>query len=466
MKRINKIVLSGAEVYPIVEGGKGIGASNGETAGAFAAAGAVGTISGVFPPAVNEDGAMVPLEFKGTTRKDRSREIINHSIEGSVREIKKAHEISEGRGRIHLNILWGIAGAEEILEKILEKTKGMLHGITCGAGMPYRLSAYAKKYGVYYYPIISSARAFNALWSRAYKEVPDLLGGLVYEDPWRAGGHNGLSNKENPSAPEDPVKRVGEIRGALLKQGLKDVPIIMAGGVWYLKNFEDWIDNKDLGPVAFQLGTRPLLTKESPISDAWKQKLLTIKKGDVVLNSYSATGFYSSAVNNDFLKELKDRSERQIPVSKEEKGEFAIPLSKSNKSYVYIKEEDRRKAIKWIQEGYRKVIETPDSTVIFVTGEKSKQIKKDQRDCKGCLAACKFSSWSSLDLKNFSTGLLPDPRSFCIFKTLQNIICGSNIENELLFSGHNTYMFSEDPFYKNGYIPTIKELIDRMLKGE
>ena len=28
----------------------------------------------------------------------------------------------------------------------------------------------------------------------------------MYEDPWLAGGHNGLSNLEDPKVPQDPYK--------------------------------------------------------------------------------------------------------------------------------------------------------------------------------------------------------------------------------------------------------------------
>ena len=78
--------------------------------------------------------------------------------------------------------------------------------------MPYRLSEIAAKFGVHYYPIVSSARAFNALWKRAYSKAATLLGGVVYEDPWLAGGHNGLSNGEEPEKPEDPFPRVLALR--------------------------------------------------------------------------------------------------------------------------------------------------------------------------------------------------------------------------------------------------------------
>ena len=77
---------------------------------------------------------------------------------------------------------------------------------------------------------------------------------------------------------------------------------LIAGGVWHLSDWEDWIDNPDLGPIAFQFGTRPLLTKESPIPKAWKEKLMELKKGDIKLHKFSPTGFYSSAVKNNFIK--------------------------------------------------------------------------------------------------------------------------------------------------------------------
>ena len=76
-----------------------------------------------------------------------------------------------------------MGGAERIITEVLEQAKGLIHGITCGAGMPYRLSDIAARFNVHYYPIISSARAFSALWKRAYSKTANLLGGVVYEDP-------------------------------------------------------------------------------------------------------------------------------------------------------------------------------------------------------------------------------------------------------------------------------------------
>ena len=136
--KLKPVVISGKEVLPIVEGGKGIGATNGVSAGAFAAAGAVGTFSGVNADRYDEQGNIIEQEYKSTTRRERHEELVAFGIEGAVQQAKIAHEKASGQGRIHMNILWEMGGAERILEGTLERTKGLIHGVTCGAGMPYR----------------------------------------------------------------------------------------------------------------------------------------------------------------------------------------------------------------------------------------------------------------------------------------------------------------------------------------
>ncbi|MBT5112256.1 MAG: nitronate monooxygenase [Rhodospirillales bacterium] len=465
MKPLQPLMISGKEVMPLVEGGKGVAVSNGITSGAWAASGGIGTISGVNADSYDDDGAVIPPVFLGKTRRERHEELIVNGIRGGLTQEKIAHEMQGGEGRIHMNILWEMGGAEEILKGILDSAKGMVHGVTCGAGMPYRLAEICAEYGVYYYPIVSSARAFRALWKRAYHKNAQWLGGVVYEDPWKAGGHNGLSNVEDPEIPENPMPRVMDLRKLMVECGLDSTPIVMAGGVWALQEWEDWLDNPDLGPMAFQFGTRPLLTKESPISDAWKTRLLTLKEGDVYLNHFSPTGFYSSAVRNTFLDELKTRSERQVAYSTKADGDLNTAFAVGARGReVFLAASDKPSAEGWVAEGYTDVLRTPDSTLIFVTPDRSHKIRRDQIECMGCLSACHFSNWSQNE--SGTTGRKADPRSFCIQKTLQAVSHTSDIENELMFSGHNAYRFKSDPFYANGFIPTVRELFERIVSGQ
>ena len=465
MKQIHPLMISGLEIPPLVEGGKGISISTGLTAGAWAAAGGAGTFSAVNADSYDEQGNVIPITYHGKTRRERHQELITYAIKGGITQARVAFETAANKGRIHMNVLWEMAAVEPILHGVLEGAKGLVHGITCGAGMPFKVAQISAQYGVYFYPIVSSARAFNILWKRAYHKFSEWLGGVVYEDPWLAGGHNGLSNTEDPLRPEDPYPRVKALRDLMRSFGLDHIPIIMAGGVWCLKEWSHWIDNPELGPIAFQFGTRPLLTQESPISDAWKRKLLTLKKGDIMLNQFSPTGFYSSAVVNPFLQELKQRSERQVAFT-------ATPVGEHDTQYlvgprgrpVYLTSSDFEHVSTWEAQGFTTAMRTPDTTLIFVKPDQSHQILQDQIDCMGCLSQCRFSNWAQNE--EGTTGKKADPRSFCIQKTLQEVSHGADVDQHLLFAGHGAYRFGTDPFYANGFIPTVKQLFDRILTGE
>lgn len=464
MKLLDALKVSGKEVLPLIEGGKGIAITDGACTGAWAAEGGVGTFSAVNADSYDAEGRIIPAIYQGKTRRERQSELISYAIKGGITQARIAHERSNGQGRIHMNVLWEMGGVEPILHGILSQCSQIIHGITCGAGLPYKLAEICAQYNVFYYPIVSSARAFRVLWKRSYSRFSEWLGGVVYEDPWLAGGHNGLSNVEDPLQPELPFPRVLELRQVMREYGLVAIPIIVAGGVWCLSEWQDWVGNPELGAIGFQFGTRPLLTQESPIPMAWKQKLLTLKKGDISLNRFSPTGFYSSAVRNPFLIDLEERSRRQIPYASEPSGAHVVPLSVGARGRsVYVTTEHKILAAQWIQQGFTHAMRTPDQTLIFVTAENEQQILADQAQCMGCLSACQFSNWSQND--EGTTGHRADPRSFCIQKTLQAVSHTDDIENQLVFAGHQAYRFANDPFYANGYIPTVKELVARLQTG-
>ncbi|MCB2013939.1 MAG: nitronate monooxygenase [Sphingobium sp.] len=465
-KGVKPIIYGGREVWPLVEGGKGVAVSNHMSSGAWAAAGGIGTVSAVNADSYDAMGNPIPQIYHGRTRAERHEELIAYAIDGAVEQVKRAFEIAGGKGAININVLWEMGGAQRVLHGVLERTKGMINGVTCGAGMPYKLSEIAAQYGVYYLPIVSSGRAFRALWKRAYSKAAEWLAAVVYEDPWLAGGHNGLSNAEDPTKPEDPYPRVKALRDTMREGGISDdVPIVMAGGVWYLRDWSDWIDNPELGSIAFQFGTRPLLTQESPIPQLWKDKLTTLDEGDILLHRFSPTGFYSSAVRTPFLRSLEARSERQIAFSREQAGDHTHQLDVGVKGKnFWVTPNDLQRARQWVGAGFTNALKTPDNTLVFVTDEERAEIRKDQTDCMGCLSHCGFSSWKDYD--DNTTGRLADPRSFCIQKTLQDIVHGGDPDQNLMFAGHGAYKFKQDPFYSNGFVPTVKQLVDRILTGD
>lgn len=461
---IKPLLISGTEVLPLIEGGKGVAVSDGASSGAWAAAGGVGTFSAVNAHIPGEEELSRLDSYSSKVRFKRHAEMIERAIRGGIAQAKIAYETSCHRGRIHMNVMWEMGGVEEILHGILSKVKNLVHGVTCGAGMPFRLTEICAKYGVKVYPIVSSARAFNILWRRAYNRFSEWLGGVVYEDPWLAGGHNGLSTLEDATRPEPPEPRVRSLRETMRACGLPDMmPIFMAGGVWCLSEWKDWIGNPDLGSIAFQFGTRPLLTQESPIPFSWKRRLLTLRRGDIKLNRFSPTGFPSSAVHNAFLKDLETRSKRQVPYLVRPEGAYTegVPIEGRVATVVYVRREDSREIQVWRTQGFDIALPTPSRTLVFVTKATHRMIQEDRANCIGCLSACRFSGWS----QDPAVQVTPDPRTFCIQKALQTIVMTDETEAALMFCGHQGYRFSEDPFYADGFIPTVKELVERIVVG-
>ena len=80
MRALKSLIISGREVLPLVEGGKGISISNGESSGAWASAGGVGTFSGVNADSYDPDGRKIEQIYYGKTRRERHEELLTYAI--------------------------------------------------------------------------------------------------------------------------------------------------------------------------------------------------------------------------------------------------------------------------------------------------------------------------------------------------------------------------------------------------
>jgi hypothetical protein len=99
MKAINAIRMGGVDVLPLVEGGKGVAISNGESSGTWASTGGVGTFSAVNADSYDETGKPIPQTYSGRTRRERHEELIAYAIRGGITQAQKAYELAGARGR-------------------------------------------------------------------------------------------------------------------------------------------------------------------------------------------------------------------------------------------------------------------------------------------------------------------------------------------------------------------------------
>lgn len=417
----------------------------------------------------------------GRLRQDRHEELVAWSIEGGILQAGIAHKTSGGKGRIRVNFLKMAGGTMRVMRGVLAGTRlpgggNMIHAVTMGAGLPTEEDAeICLNEGVYLDPIISSVMALKVLLKRTFKKwsgsYGDLIGAVVYEDPWLAGGHNGITSREDPNDPQDPYDRVKALRQFMNENGMRDIAIIMAGGVWHPRDWQHWLNNPDIGPVAFQFGTRDMLTQECPISDDWKRLLLSMQEGDVVLNKFSPTGFHSSAYRNQMIKDLYGEADRQVPFAPKRDGDMSEPVKRPGvpANGYYVTAPDSIRIDAWIAAGFGVPLRTPDDTLIFVSRERALEIRQHKNQCVGCLASCALSSWCQDPEKKYVTGRRPDPRAYCIRKSLVGAIQGLDLNKQLIFTGHNVFKASEDPLYRdeNGavFIPSVKQLVGCLMTG-
>ena len=83
-KGISPILYAGREVLPLIEGGKGVSATNHRSSGAWAAAGGIGTVSAVNADSYDPEGRIIPQIYHALTRRERHEELIRYAIDGAV----------------------------------------------------------------------------------------------------------------------------------------------------------------------------------------------------------------------------------------------------------------------------------------------------------------------------------------------------------------------------------------------
>ena len=84
-KGLQPILYGGREVWPLIEGGKGVSATNHASSGAWAAAGGIGTVSAVNADSYDPEGRIIPQVYNALTRRERHEEL-SAKKEGPARE--------------------------------------------------------------------------------------------------------------------------------------------------------------------------------------------------------------------------------------------------------------------------------------------------------------------------------------------------------------------------------------------
>lgn len=277
---------------PIVQGGMGVGVSLSGLAGAVAAAGGVGTISGIHP---------------GYRAPNFQADPYRANCEAIGEELARARKIAPG-GVIGFNFMTVMNHYDDYVREALAQGADF---IVSGAGLPTGLAKLAAGAGAAILPIVSSARALKLIVKR-WLQADRLPDAVVVEGPL-AGGHLGFAYDDMVAGTEAPLEScladvLDYVHTLEAAHGVT-IPVIAGGGV---RTHADTVRLMDLGAAGVQVGTRFVTTAECDAHPAFKQAYLDARPEDVRIIK-SPVGLAARAIDGPLLRRAD--AEGRIPVS-------------------------------------------------------------------------------------------------------------------------------------------------------
>lgn len=295
------LIIRGKELLPIVQGGMGVGISASSLSSAMARQGAIGTIASIDLRHLHPD---LLEESNRDAHKDKHTRLNLIALD---REIKKALELSEGKGMIAVNVMKAVTDYEALVRQACESGA---NAIVMGAGLPLELPDLTEDHpDVALFPILSESRGINIVLKRWMKKnrLPDAI---VIEHPNHAGGHLGATQLKDLGNERFTFSRVIDETMEIFKNlGLESekIPLILAGGMAKVKKiqtaFRTW------GANAVQIGTAFAVTHEGDAHDNFKDTLVGATPEDVV-EFISVAGLPARAVMTPFLQKYLQNVER------------------------------------------------------------------------------------------------------------------------------------------------------------
>ncbi|HYW58455.1 MAG TPA: nitronate monooxygenase family protein [Polaromonas sp.] len=286
--------LGGKSLVPVVQGGMGVCVSAGGLAGAVASMGGVGTLSSVDLRRLHPD--LMAKTGHLDKEPDAGAQIDAANLEALDREIRRARELSQGRGLLAVNVMKALTAYEAYVHQALASGADAL---VVGAGLPLDLPDLAKDFPrAALIPILSDARGVQLL-VRKWQKKGRLPDAIVIEHPGLAGGHLGAAKVADlHDARFDFEVVIPQVLEFFKTAGIeRDIPLIAAGGI---NCREDILRLQGLGASAVQLGTAFAVTQECDADPAFKKVLADAKPEDLV-EFISVAGLPARAVRTPWL---------------------------------------------------------------------------------------------------------------------------------------------------------------------
>lgn len=287
--------LGGKDLIPVVQGGMGVCVSAGGLAGAVARLGGMGTVSSVDLRRLHPD--LMAKTGHLDKEPDAREQIDAANLEALDREIRRARELSQGRGLIAVNVMKAVSAFEAYVRQALASG---VDAVVVGAGLPLDLPELARDHpATALIPILSDARGVQLL-VRKWQKKGRLPDAIVIEHPRLAGGHLGAAKVADLQDTRfDFEVVIPQVLEFFKTAGIeREIPLIAAGGI---NCRDDILRLQALGASAVQLGTAFAVTRECDANPAFKKVLAEAKPEDMV-EFVSVAGLPARAVRTPWLE--------------------------------------------------------------------------------------------------------------------------------------------------------------------
>jgi len=198
------------------------------------------------------------------------------SLEQLRAEIRKARELTNGKGYIGVNILFAARKFTDLVRTAMEEK---IDFVISGAGFSRDMFSWSKEFNVPIISIVSSAK---------FAKLAERLGAIaVVVEGKEAGGHLGTDRALKDILPE-VVKEV-------------NIPVIAAGGI---VDGYDIAEMLKLGANGVQMGTRFVASEECEAAESFKEMIIKASEEEGTVLIDSPVGLSGRALRNTFTDKI------------------------------------------------------------------------------------------------------------------------------------------------------------------
>ncbi|MBI5816501.1 MAG: nitronate monooxygenase [Nitrospinae bacterium] len=272
---------------PVINGGMGVGVTGPELAAAITNEGGGGVLTGV----------ALGYPFQTILGKYLDEDMYEANRLALLEWIADTKKKCNG-GFVGVNIMVAVHDFKDLA---YNAAKAGVDLIVAGAGLPMGLPDIVSKFpDTMIAPIISSVKAARVMVRRwlSRNRPPDAI---VYESIHHSGGHQGADLAEINAGEHQPQDVIRGTRQLLDENGLHDVPVIAAGGVW---DKADILKYLSWGAQGVQMSSRFLITEEcgAEFGGIKLFKKLYIENAKPTILERSPAGLPGRAIETPFSK--------------------------------------------------------------------------------------------------------------------------------------------------------------------